>query len=202
MLVYNDEKLAELFYDLEGQGYGGEPPPLYGVDGWPTPREVLNDFYCRAQELRTAKFGLEFRLLRNLITGKLVATGHAATDALDEPARTIAADRWRTLVPDFEKSSATGPGVVVGGVLVFQTRPKPAAAGAAPRQVAQRKLRVWYIRWIQTNLADGKQPSREVEWAAARDALGTSVSRERLRELRRELAPEEWRRLGRRKSSV
>ena len=25
MLFYNDEKLAERFYDLEGQGYGGSP---------------------------------------------------------------------------------------------------------------------------------------------------------------------------------
>jgi hypothetical protein len=201
MLFYDEEDLAERFYELEAQGYGGDPPLRVGLDGWPTPREVLIDFDGRARELRQAKSRLEFCLLQKLITGRLVATGHAATDALDEPTRTIAADRWRTLVPDIERSSATGPGLVVGGILVFRTRPKPDAAGAASRQVARSKLRAWYVRWVQSNLADGKQPSREVELAAAREHFGMSVSRERLRELRRELAPEEWRRLGRRKNS-
>ena len=31
MLFYNDEKLAERFYELEAQGYGGDPPPLWGL---------------------------------------------------------------------------------------------------------------------------------------------------------------------------
>ena len=200
MLFYDEEDLAERFYDLEAQGYHGDPPPRVGLDGWPTPREVLIDFDGGARELRQAMSRLEFCLRQKLITGKLVATGHAATDALDEPARTIAADRWRTLVPDFEWSTASGPGVVVGGILVFRTRAKPDPAGSAPRQAGRSQLRAWYVRWVQSNLANGKQPSRELELATAREHFGLSVSRDRLRELRRELAPEQWRRVGRRKN--
>ena len=201
MLSYDEEGLAERFYDLDAQGYGGEPPPLVSPEGWRTAREDLINFGRCAREWREAKGRLEFCLRQKLITGKLVAAGHAATDALDEPAQTIVADRWRTLAPDFEASSATGPGIIVGGILVFPTPPKPEAAGAAPRQVGRSRLRAWYVGWVKTNVAEGKRSSREDDLAAAREAFGTSVSRERLRELRRELAPEAWRRLGRRKSS-
>ena len=58
MLFYDEEGLAERFDDLEAQGYGGDPPPLVELDGWPTPREVLPTSDCRARELREVKADL------------------------------------------------------------------------------------------------------------------------------------------------
>ena len=55
MLVYDEEDLAERFYELEAQGYGGEPPPLVSPEGWRTPREELINFGRCARELREAK---------------------------------------------------------------------------------------------------------------------------------------------------
>ena len=44
MLFHDEENRAERFYELDMQGYGGDPPPLVQIDGWPTPPEVLCDF--------------------------------------------------------------------------------------------------------------------------------------------------------------
>lgn len=200
MLYYGPEAVAECFYDLDAQGYGGDPPMLYGTDGWPTSPEILSDFRIKSGQLRDARLRLEFCLVRKLVTGELVATGYAASGPLDEPARPIAADRWRTLTPDYETSQATGPGILVSGILVFKKQPKGKVT-APPRSAAPARVRTWYRQWVDTNVASGTQPSRERDMEAARGELGISVSRELLRDLRRELAPPAWRQFGRRRNS-
>jgi len=198
MLHYDHEKRAERFCDLEAQGYAGDPHMLYGNDGWPTDSKILSDFRVNSLQLREDQARLEFSLLQKLITGRLVATGYAASDPVDEPARVIVADRWRTLTPDFGTSQATAPGVVITGILVFQKRRRQDRT-EAPRRVALGKVRKWYREWVEANLAEGRLPSREQDLEAAREALGTAVPRDFVRELRRGVAPLEWQRSGRRR---
>jgi hypothetical protein len=199
MLFYGDPNHAQTFYELEQSGYGGDPPDTVGADGWPIPHEEIRDFDIKSFRLQDLRVILERSLLKQLRSGQLVATGYASTAPLDAPAARIVADRWRTLTPDFTASEASGPGgLVISGLLVFkaghdkrEVRPKPAFSAA--------KLRVWYLDWIGSNAKGGTTPSRDEDWSAARAALGSEVSREAVRSLRRELAPAEWTRLGRRK---
>ena len=199
MLCYDGENLAERFLDLEAQGFAGDPPMLYDVDGWPTPREVLSLFRVRARQLSEARSRLEYCLTANLATGALTSTGYSAGDPLDEPARTIAPDRWRMLTPDFETSHATGAGVLVTGILVFQVRTNRTTE-AAPTRFSPAKARVWYQQWVKENTTAGTQPSRQADLDAARKALGGGIPRDVIRDLRRELAPEAWKSSGRRKN--
>lgn len=69
---------------------------------------------------------------------------------------------------------------------------------AAPYSEA--KLRVWYEERVTTWPQDAPGPSRDEDWAAAKLALGDGVPRGAVRSLRRELAPADWKRLGRRKT--
>jgi hypothetical protein len=173
---------------------------LYGNDGWPTDPKIIFDFQFKSRQLRDDRLRLEFCLVQKLITGRLFATGYAASDLLDEPARTIVADRWRTLTPDFGTSQATAPGVVITGILVFEKRRRQERTDA-PRRVALGKVRKWYREWVEANLAEGRLPSREPDLEAARKALGTAVPRDFVRELRRGVAPLEWQRSGRRRAT-
>jgi hypothetical protein len=198
MLCYDEEDRAEQFLDLEAEGYAGDPPMLYGLDGEPTPREVLSLFRVRSGQLRELRSRLEFCLTRKLATGVLTAIGYAAGDPLDEPARAIPPDRWRLLTPDFETSQASGPGVLVTGILVFG-RPANGVRTPQPRRCSNTAATTWYRKWIAENVAAGTRPNRKQDAEAAR-AAGISVSRERLRGLRRELAPPEWTSHGRRPS--
>ncbi len=65
------------------------------------------------------------------------------------------------------------------------------------------KLRKWYAEeWVPKNKADEAIPSREQELKAAKQACGDGVTRQAIRTLRKELAPESWRKRGRRTSRV
>jgi len=77
----------------------------------------------------------------------------------------------------------------------------PARNAALPRpRVSDDKVRQWYIKRVkQCGVADEK-PSEEKDQAAARDEFGDKVRRNQVRDLRHELAPEEWRRQGRRRN--
>jgi transcriptional regulator with XRE-family HTH domain len=69
------------------------------------------------------------RILRDkLITGELKATGFKLGAPLDSPPTTIHPAYWRVLVPDFETSSASAPGVEVVGIRVLPSQEPPAAS--------------------------------------------------------------------------
>jgi hypothetical protein len=74
-----------------------------------------------------------------------------------------------------------------------------AAADRSAGQFSSSGLAAWYESWVADNTARGTIPSRDEEWEAAKAALGESVPRDRVRELRKTLAPSSWRRKGRRK---
>lgn len=61
---------------------------------------------------------LSTAFLKRLQSGELVATGYVASPKLDDPRRTIPADKWAFLKPDFLNSTASGGGVEVVHVLV------------------------------------------------------------------------------------
>jgi DNA-binding winged helix-turn-helix (wHTH) protein len=86
-----------------------------------TPEKV--DGFFRHQDLRAM---LERKLIQKLQQGTLVASGFASHAPLDAPMVTIPPDRWRSLVPDFEASSAADAGVAIAGIVVRE--PDPAAA--------------------------------------------------------------------------
>ena len=65
---------------------------------------------------------------------------------------------------------------------------------------SESKLRGWYEKWIAECSAAGKTPSRDEDWAAAKAELGDGVPRDAIRRLRRELAPDDWKRFGRRRT--
>jgi hypothetical protein len=200
MLFYGEEDRAELFLELE-DNYGGDPPLLIGVDGWPTSSAILSDFRIKSGQLREARARLQHCLLEALVTGRLVATGYTANGSLDVAATPIASDRWRTLTPNFEQSTARAPGLVITGILVFEAEAQAGAQEGRPGRFSGPKLRAWYARWVAHHLSAGTEPSRDEELAAARDQFGPRLPRDPLRALRRELAPPTWRRFGRRKRS-
>ena len=59
----------------------------------------------------------------------------------------------------------------------------------------------WYESWIRGNTEKGEIPTRDDDWAAAKDALGDGVPRDPIWELRRRKAPSSWQKKGRRKSA-
>jgi hypothetical protein len=64
--------------------------------------------------------------------------------------------------------------------------------------LSARDLRSWYEQRIQELILSGKTASGEADWEAARQQYPGRVTRARLRALRKELAPEHWKKQGRR----
>ena len=201
MLFYDEENLADLVLDLEGEGYDGDPPMLVGIDGWPTPNSVISEFRVKSERLREARRRLEFCLVQKLVRGRLIATGFSNTAVLDEAPSRIVADRWRVLVPDFIHSEATGHGTVVDGIFVFEPGAQASDVAEAQPRFSQSELRAWYIARVHELQRGGLSSSRDSDLEAAKAAFHTRIPRDELRRLRRELAPLEWTRLGRRKQS-
>jgi len=149
---------------------------------------------------RSLRGKLEEVLHASLRSGILVATGYDARAAIDASPVTIPADRWRVLVPDFSASSATVSGLTITGILVFENAPLPTMKpNRIPGTVAPAKLKAWYRKWVEQNVGSNTKPTRDEDWAAAKVALGDGVPRDVIHRLRRELAPDAWRRRGRRK---
>jgi hypothetical protein len=67
-------------------------------------------------------------------------------------------------------------------------------------EFSQQELRNWY-GYLANKKALGESPSRDDDWEAAKRALGEGIPREKVWALRTELAPDAWKRAGRRKSS-
>lgn len=201
MFFYDEEGLTERFLELEADGFGGDPPCIVGDDGWPTDEAILSAFRIGSRSLTDARLRLEYCLVEKLVTGRLVATGFGPHSAIDQPATPIAADRWRVLKPDFERSQATALGVTIDGILVFGAPPERDAEAQQPARFSQAALRAWYERRVAAHEATGSMPSRDEDVEAARQEFGPRVPREAIRSLRRDLAPAAWTRFGRRKGS-
>lgn len=191
MLFYGDEQRVAEF--LRREPYA--EPGFHKADK----RNALA-FSIRGAHLRTDYEWLLKALLDKLATGALYATGYNAHSGLDERAHTIAPDRWRTLKADTDTSHASSPGLDVSGILVFKQRRKVAIAPAKP--VASRsRIQNWYTKRVSDAEAAGLRYTRAEDEAASRHEFGIAP-RSLLRELRRDLAPQDWLRRGRPKTGA
>jgi hypothetical protein len=68
------------------------------------------------------------------------------------------------------------------------------------KRYSRAALEALYRRYVVEQQKAGKRPSRDDDWEAARRALGEGVPREAVRKVRRKLAPDDWKRPGRRKT--
>lgn len=196
MVYYGDPHDSKWVLTLEAEGYGG-PPPMLNVSGWPD-EETDRDFRTKSFSLQRYRRYLEQALLGKLSSGELFATGYAQGSPLDQGASSIASDRWRILTPNFEISGATSDSGNVIGILVFS--PSTSQNGTdQSRRFAASSLRTWYRHYVEKAQRSGAMPSRDDDWAAAKAEFGTNIPREALRAIRREIAPPQWRRFGRRK---
>jgi hypothetical protein len=86
----------------------------------------------------------------------------------------------------------------------LETLPSPNPPEPPPsRRVPLHELEAWYRDYyVPMKLEAREIPNRDEDLAAARGAHGGEVSRESLRNLRAEYAPQEWREKGRRKLQV
>jgi len=76
------------------------------------------------------------------------------------------------------------------------------ANGNVRPRASDTDVREWYKEiYIPKCIKDGKQPSEDLDWTAARAKFGNRVRRQQVRDVRHELAPDDWRRQGRRGSS-
>jgi hypothetical protein len=83
----------------------------------------------------------------------------------------------------------------------FSSAPrKPDIGGESkrPHPVSDRDLRSWYDERVAALTAGGGAPSGQADWEAAKRQFPGRITRNRLRELRDQLAPPEWKKQGRR----
>jgi hypothetical protein len=197
MLFYGEQELAKTVNDLTFQGFG--KPPFFPLHEMPRAEQI--EYNVNSMRLEHARMRMEFEFLSMLKSGAVYATGYASHSPLDMPATRVVADRWRLLEPNFDDSTAKGPNLEISGILVFDgSRPSPATT-LSSKAFSAAKLREWYVRWVSSNGQNGHLPSRDEDLKAARQALGESIPRSAVRRLRQELAPETWKRFGRRTSS-
>ncbi len=83
---------------------------------------------------------------------------------------------------------------------VAQPSSQSATKTPSARRFSEVKLQTWYEGYIDECKGAGEIPSREDDWVAARKALGDGVPRDAVRKARRRLAPDDWKKQGRRKT--
>jgi|GEM_PF-2802220 len=62
------------------------------------------------------------------------------------------------------------------------------------------QLRAWYVDYVRQCEATNRRPSRDDDLQAVCEHFGAQIPREAVRRIRRELAPQSWRKGGRRKT--
>jgi hypothetical protein len=130
---------------------------------------------------------------------------------------TIPAELCSELSLDFEDGVASGGGYTFSHVRIFKSvdsdrgghvLPKLSqvvTAGTAeielstnPAPVSDRHLRSWYEKRVSELVARGQAVSGEADWEAAKRQFSGRVTRIRLREVRGQFAPADWKKQGRR----
>ena len=190
---YIEAPRAERFYELDLKGFGEEQ--MWDPDG---PLEDRLEFSSNHHRWKEDRKELERQIYWALREGRLVAKGYNSNAPIDAPRQAIPVDRWKDLKLDMKQSIATGSGIVVTQLLVFDPRrekPEPARWRA---RVSPAALRAWYLEWIGRCEAERKIPTREDDFSEAKMKFADAVTRQHLRELRRELGPESWKKKGRR----
>src|SRR5258705_6599 len=70
--------------------------------------------------------------------------------------------------------------------------------GACRRRMGEGRLPWWYEKRVLELIAQGEAASGEADWDAAKRQFSGRVTRARLRAMRDQLAPADWKRQGRR----
>jgi hypothetical protein len=76
--------------------------------------------------------------------------------------------------------------------------PDQSGSGMPRTKVPDPEVEAWYIGYCTTAIAQGLRPSEAKDLIAAKAEFGERFRREQIRALRRQHAPEEWRKQGRR----
>jgi hypothetical protein len=144
---------------------------------------------------------LQLQLIKKLCSGVLVATGYSMNDLPDEPARPILKDRWRYLVPDFQRSTARGSDFTIDGILVFTPKLLHPVPPKSRARFSKAEAARWYQGWVERCEEAAHIPRPAEESEMAEQELGVSIPRDYMRELRRKFAPEHWKLPGRRRKT-
>lgn len=141
-----------------------------------------------------------------------IAAGELLTSAIEHPRRVVSLriypkpDLWRRLRLNLGNSSAEGDGLKLLDIRVMQAGeiaelavPVQAIQPRRPAPVSDRELKRWYEdRRIAMTLAS-EVLSRADDLQAAKEMFGERVTNRRVEKLRRDEAPFEWTRRGRRR---
>lgn len=189
-----DADRSERFYLLDLMGYGDE---ANRNRDWPD--EELADFNSKHFHWNIEKDEFEHLLYLQLRNGQLIARGFSSTSALDAPRQVVAPERWVDLELDIKNSRASGPGVEITQLLVFDSFQSVAKPAKSMVRTPCSKLRDWYSKWIVKCQLNGKIPTRDEDYRAAQEVFKDRVVRRPVWALRRELAPHSWTQKGRRR---
>ena len=144
-------------------------------------------------------------LLNQLRSGWLVAEGFIAPSLDLQP---LPPEFWQRVDVDLIENSVEANEIRVTGVLIYRATkglaepaPEPAPnVDPRPTPVSARELEDWYRKRVASWPADQPAPSGPDDERDARQHFaGRTVTRERMRALRREFAPPVWEKRGRKK---
>ncbi len=99
---------------------GGEP-----IAGWGAAEQARHDNHLLDRRDQTWR-ELQQDFLGRLRSGELIATGYEEPLSLGSERKLVPVDLWRALRPNFEKSTATGAGLKLSGILVRKGVDAPA----------------------------------------------------------------------------
>jgi DNA-binding winged helix-turn-helix (wHTH) protein len=131
LVAWGDPAAVAEMLSLAEEGY--DSPLMIIILGAPPSEYERKTF--RYQKLRE---GLEAAFLAKLRDGPLVTMGYVHGSSVNEPPVIILSDRWRVLTPNYEDSSATGAGMTVSGILVYEDE----SAAGVPARPAPPRLRM------------------------------------------------------------
>ena len=197
-----DPSTARLLHELDKHVQGLDarlltlkvPPSGWWTDEEKEQRQLLLQHQRVLRQLSNT-------LLAKLQSGELVAEGFASTAPIDAPRRKVPAERWLDLNLDVINSRAHGEGVQISKLLVTTPGPRHPRGQLPSARVSEAVLRDWYKNRQVQLVSAGATSSADEDFQAAKEMFGTKVSRERVRKLRRDFVPDDWKKRGRKPSS-
>lgn len=143
---------------------------------------------------------LRNQLVAKLTAEELVATGYDSRDGILGKRIEIPAERWPAFELNCEMSFAILHGIRITEILVSEAVERP-AIDRRPNSFSKAVVEEWYVDRVRKLEAAGEKSTQAEDERAARDKFGSKgSSREFVRKLRREHAPEAWSKRGRKPS--
>ncbi|HEV8335948.1 MAG TPA: hypothetical protein VGR67_06000, partial [Candidatus Polarisedimenticolia bacterium] len=129
---------------------------------------------------------LTSELLEKLKSGELSATGYFKGQPPQAGISLIPSQLWESLKPSFLKSTASGGGVEIVGIRVFENQPQTIKK--------EKDLQRWFKQKVTSNY---RPSSKQRMFAEAQVAFGGELSERALHRTWKNNAPESWKRPGR-----